>query len=1634
MQVIYGVTSGENIIQAFTEENTTEANFHQSINNAAVLTFTTTEPLKSGVQFFLTKDPINDYKNEEFMYFEITDQDFDGYEHTYRAEEYAYHDLDTMGYVKRIYHQGTLTTKSLLESITYNDVEPKDVARTKWEIIDNDLTLPTTWAGEDNGFTLWYNTPLRGIEKFIEYFGGEIRFYVTILDNKISRHYLEIYEKRGRETGKRYESNSNLISLTNKAEYGNRYEYIIPLAEGGGTSGDEQKYNTPNGYNNYITLEGLEVGKSTDNWYKPKSQMYISLANDKDAYPLKAQPKGLQNNPRIKPVTFQEIKSKEALFDKAIEWLENNQGVAWSYSASVLDIGESQVGDTIAIIDERSGISSYVRVHDIDYDMIDPENTGVHFGSNWGYENDEAITDMLNTATTAQRDTIGLIDTAIRQSNGKNTNYYGDNEPADPIEGDLWYWRSGDESGIKIYHNGDWVPLVDSNTLKRINEQVDKATSEANSYADSLNATQASEAAAFQSEANAALSSAAAERTVFSNNAASMATSAATHADSMANSAATYGKAQASNALSQAQSELATAKQELGSEVSKAQSDIITTNRELAGKVSQTDYNAKTDDLTKKYGQVKATADAVTTDVAKYKTANDGKVSANEANIETLSGQITSKVSQTDFDKRTGELSGKYTETKQTVDSISNTVTELQDKVNQQGQINQLMNTEFNPDTENWTLKADNGSRAPYKSFATYGSNGIGFNTVGMPTNTFASLQQTVILPNTRLNSDVMSLSWRVNTRQMDNYCHIWLYWQDANGKDVSDRTMGNWNDTRLNQLNVLKWENISVPIEAKQVLISFDTREGTNAYIFQPMLTFEKVVGDYVQGNYNNNARVAALEVDLDGITGLVNDPKKGLSATATLAANGLSVATTAKNDASTAIQTAKGVQTKVEQMGGINLLINTEFNPDLEGWELTSDGGDTRLPYRSYLSKDINATTVGFNTMNSATSSWSNMSQTVQLSSTATSGTTISLSWSSWARDVANYNGLHIYFYDNKDTKVGDEYREWTTRGGGGTENSYAVRKKWENITVPDTATYLILKFQAREGTGAYLAQPMLVFGSTIGDYVAGPYNNNNSLESTRTQLADQITDEIKDRKDGDESVVTQTTKLIDQRVKSVEKGYESAISQSADMIMASVSTPNLLLNTNFTPDLENWNITQHGGTTNDTFYRSILDDQGHTAVGVNIPDDAGSDSNKHYAQFEQDIRMPGWKNNVKLSLSWRIQVRHMLNYAWLWVTFLNDDKSVMKNADGSTANAGYNYGATGNNADGKWHDGKFENISVPDGCVYIRISFQAREGTNLYLTSPMATFTSKAQSYTAGSYSGMNTQTVLTLAKDNWALGITDNAGRIISGINGDKSGTVIQGNKLIVNSDTTFNGNNFMNAAIIKDGSIGTAKIGNLAVTSAKINDLNVDKLTGNVSSFIKSKWDSAHSNVTIDSSGLEINTNNQYAKLTEGSLVLKSYNESTRVKENIGWITHTKAGKADWVDYLAIVLDGYSDNTGGDGTNAVHGADGFSININEGNGTKSSRSLLEWTSVQAAGITNKDKGWHVQDRIYIEKGMYVRNAPQHFKFGWTAWSDWGNFKNVSLTNGEGTAGIAVNSNNLILFGTGKRTDGTKGWNV
>ena len=184
------------------------------------------------------------------------------------------------------------------------------------------------------------------------------------------------------------------------------------------------------------------------------------------------------------------------------------------------------------------------------------------------------------------------------------------------------------------------------------------------------------------------------------------------------------------------------------------------------------------------------------------------------------------------------------------------------------------------------------------------------------------------------------------------------------------------------------------------------------------------------------------------------------------------------------------------------VNQLINTEFNPDLEGWEINTSG-TIKEPYRSYWQPDINATTVGWATQSGSAKSYSRLRQDVQLPATPTSGHQISMSWYSKANETTLYNNLWLKFYDNAGNVIADanQYTNWVDTNGKtpSGQNSWNVQNKWEGIDVPDNAVMVNLSFEAREGTSAYLAHPMLVFGPTIGDYTPGNYYPANTLKNT-------------------------------------------------------------------------------------------------------------------------------------------------------------------------------------------------------------------------------------------------------------------------------------------------------------------------------------------------------------------------------------------------------------------------------------------------------------------------------------------------------------------------------------------------------
>lgn len=111
--------------------------------------------------------------------------------------------------------------------------------------------------------------------------------------------------------------------------------------------------------------------------------------------------------------------------------------------------------------------------------------------------------------------------------------------------------------------------------------------------------------------------------------------------------------------------------------ISKAQADIVANAKSITQKVSQSDYNTKTGELTSSVNKVQQTADTATQTIGTYKESNDKRVYAAETNIKANSDAIALTVSKTDFNQATGKLSGDISTLQQRADGFDATVTKV---------------------------------------------------------------------------------------------------------------------------------------------------------------------------------------------------------------------------------------------------------------------------------------------------------------------------------------------------------------------------------------------------------------------------------------------------------------------------------------------------------------------------------------------------------------------------------------------------------------------------------------------------------------------------------------------------------------------------------------------------------------------------------------------------------------------------------------------------------------------------------------------------------------------------------------------------------------------------------------------
>lgn len=224
-----------------------------------------------------------------------------------------------------------------------------------------------------------------------------------------------------------------------------------------------------------------------------------------------------------------DTQSASELLNRTITRLKTYSEPQYTYTADVKIIDSTlKIGDTVMIIDHDYNPALYLsaRVAKLEKSYTDPSQNTVEF-CNYRLLSSHLADKLARLQTVVNKmpsaSQVGKLESnvsdlskkqdelasQITSANGKNTNFYGKTEPANPKNGDLWYKKM--ETGeIEMYQRQDgvWQLLASTADLATVQTELDQAktdmaqakTDAQNAYDEAVKATSTANGAKAQTD------------------------------------------------------------------------------------------------------------------------------------------------------------------------------------------------------------------------------------------------------------------------------------------------------------------------------------------------------------------------------------------------------------------------------------------------------------------------------------------------------------------------------------------------------------------------------------------------------------------------------------------------------------------------------------------------------------------------------------------------------------------------------------------------------------------------------------------------------------------------------------------------------------------------------------------------------------------------------------------------------------------------------------------------------------------------------------------------------------------------------------------------------------------------------
>lgn len=449
--ILYQLNKKQDVI-GIVSSDILSATFEEQINTAGNLKFTTAKKLRDDCLYVLFQRP----NATTYMCFKILTETQEDNQVSYTAVESAYDELGAYSYIKDLRPQNR-TAQEMLTQI---------LAQTRYSVgYVADTGVQTT--------NFYYKTVLASLQSVVNLFNLEITFDVVFdpIDNQVKKRMVNLYQQQGSRTGRRFEYGDKLLSVT--CEQSSDELVTALVGRGSSVQVSEGTDGSPDGYSRKITFADIVWKKSAGNPLdKPAGQEYLEDPAATAAYGFS------DGKPRIGFVEFDKIDDKNLLIKATYDKLQELKRPKVSFKASVTDVGNLNLGDTVAIIRHDLKIEYLTRVYKVTHDLLNAQNNTIELGDDFQAA---SITSTISAVQDTVQSAKEYSQSALQSANGKNTNFYGTNQPLFSVEGDLWYKDLGNgETEMYQYKNGNWELITSTAELHNTQKEVDQAIKDFN--------------------------------------------------------------------------------------------------------------------------------------------------------------------------------------------------------------------------------------------------------------------------------------------------------------------------------------------------------------------------------------------------------------------------------------------------------------------------------------------------------------------------------------------------------------------------------------------------------------------------------------------------------------------------------------------------------------------------------------------------------------------------------------------------------------------------------------------------------------------------------------------------------------------------------------------------------------------------------------------------------------------------------------------------------------------------------------------------------------------------------------------------------------------------------------------------